>query len=503
MSNMAKRRIPRCMSTQHPDNATTPFFSNSSVIEGEAEVREAHYAYSQLGCEEQMWDSEGKEADSFVVKKLLSAYPQFFEQNILGRDVFLTLRVPNPSVEKKEGKILLEALESIPRSFDSARAFYSIAAEEGLVDARGTAPVFEVILPMTTSAVEVDRVWNYYKNFVAGKSSRPVSQGDVSVGEWVGGFEPAEISVIPLVENKESMEKIDSIVGHFLKGKNIVQQRVFLARSDPALNYGSLPAVLLVKNALQKLAAVEEKTSVEILPIIGTGSAPFRGNFKPTNAGELAREYPSIQTFTLQSAFKYDYPEEEVKKAVGLLNSSKRGKPTVVDEAQSMEIIERVSTEYISQVQLLAPAINKLSSLIPNRRKRHLHVGLFGYSRSVTGLSLPRAITFCASLYSIGIPPELMGLNALKPADFEYLNGIYPQFHSDVADATQFLNRKILAKFPTIEGKITASLENFEFETDLAHEQSTSIIWDAFEKNDLPKARVEVEKAARMRKFLG
>src|SRR3989338_3905566 len=151
---MAKRKIPRCMSTQHPDNASTPPFSNSAVIEGEAEVREAHYAYSQLGCEEQMWDSEGKEADAFVVKKLLSAYPQFFEQNILGRDVFLTLRVPNPAVEKKEGKILLEALESIPRSFDSAKAFYSIAADEGLFDAQGTAPVFEVILPMTTSAVE-------------------------------------------------------------------------------------------------------------------------------------------------------------------------------------------------------------------------------------------------------------------------------------------------------------------------------------------------------------
>ena len=132
-----------------------------------------------------------------------------------------------------------------------------------------------------------------------------------------------------------------------------------------------------------------------------------------------------------------------------------------------------------------------------------MHVGLFGYSRSVTGLSLPRAITFCASLYSIGIPPELLGLNALKPSDYEYLDESYPQFHSDIADAAQFLNRKNLAKFPALEGKITASLENFKFDTNAEHEQASLQFLEAFEKNDLPKARGEVEKAARLRKFLG
>ncbi len=53
--------IPRCMSTQHPDNATVPFFATSGVLAGEDEIREAFYAYSHLGCDEQMWDVEGKE----------------------------------------------------------------------------------------------------------------------------------------------------------------------------------------------------------------------------------------------------------------------------------------------------------------------------------------------------------------------------------------------------------------------------------------------------------
>ena len=115
--------VPRCMGTQHPDNANAPFFSTSSVG-GEDGIQEAYYALSHLGCDEQMWDREGKEVDNFVVKKLLSRHEEFFRQKVLGRDVFVILRVPNPTVEKEEAKILLETLESIPRSFDAARLFY-------------------------------------------------------------------------------------------------------------------------------------------------------------------------------------------------------------------------------------------------------------------------------------------------------------------------------------------------------------------------------------------
>jgi len=486
------------MSTQHPDNVSTPFFSNSSVIEGEAEIKEAYFAFSHLGCEEQMWDSEGKDVDNFVVRKLLSAYQQFFSDNALGKDVFLTLRVPNPDVEKNEGKVLLETLEAIPRSFDAAKAFYGPALGEGV------APVFEVILPMTTNPAQADRVWWYYKNFVVGKAFKSIREGDSSVSEWVGDFNPKEISVIPLIENQESMERIDFIVGEFLKGKNAERQRVFLARSDPALNYGSLSAVLLVKNALQKLSELEEKTSVELLPIIGTGSAPFRGNFKPTNASEFVREYPSIQTFTVQSAFKYDFPVDEVKKALLFLKETKRGKPQPVDERKSTVIVEKVSAEYARQVQELAPLVNKLSHLVPARRKRRLHIGLFGYSRNaVVGFSLPRAISFCASLYSIGIPPELLGLSALTSSDFAYLDDAYKSFRQDVADAAQFLNEKSLGRFPRLKQQIWGVLENVEFEINEEHLQASEAVIAEFEKNNFAKATEEIEKAAWIRKFLG
>jgi phosphoenolpyruvate carboxylase len=71
-------RIPATMSTQHPDNASIPEWSSEEVINGNSEVFEAFYAYSALGCQEVMWDSEGKDSDTRVVRKLLQKHWDYF-----------------------------------------------------------------------------------------------------------------------------------------------------------------------------------------------------------------------------------------------------------------------------------------------------------------------------------------------------------------------------------------------------------------------------------------
>ena len=121
---MKNHNVSRTMSTQHPDNVNNPFFSDSSELGGDDEIKEAFYAYSHIQCHEQLWDCEGKEVDNFVVKKLLTSYEPYFRKHVLGKDKQLTIRVPNPSVEKNEAKVLLETLESIPRNFDAAKLFY-------------------------------------------------------------------------------------------------------------------------------------------------------------------------------------------------------------------------------------------------------------------------------------------------------------------------------------------------------------------------------------------
>jgi len=484
-------RIPRCMSTQHPDNVNSPFFTKNAILGGEDEVQEAYYAFSHLGCDEQMWDCEGKEVDSYVVKKLLTKYKSFFKENLLGKNIRLTLRGPNPAIEKVEAKVLLEVLESIPRSFDAAKLFYG----------NDITPIFEVVLPMTSSAIELDNIYSYYCDYVVGKEKKILHKGGITVGEWIGKFKPKKINIIPLFEDIDHMLDAHNITKEYLLNKNLEHQRVFLARSDPALNYGLISAVFLNKIALQRLYRLSEEIGVEIYPIVGVGSAPFRGNLRPQNAEHIAEEYPSACTFTIQSAFKYDYPPEEVIMGIKKLQKIKVRRPQEVDEERCLEIIEKYSNEYKKQIIELAPIINKVAKNIPSRRKRKLHIGLFGYSRNVRGISLPRAITFTASLYSLGLPPEILGLNALNNDDFHFISNVYINFEKDLKDAIKYLNPASIF----IPNELKIFLRDFPIysEIDEIHKEITDKIQNIIEKNESDNIEEYILSAANLRKFLG
>jgi len=421
------------MSTQHPDNVNVPFFSKGAKIGGEDEIKEAYYTFSHLGIDEQMWDVEGKEVDNYVVKKLLTTYEHFFRENILGEDVRLTLRVPNPVEERAEAKILLETLESIPRSFDASALFYQ----------KDIAPIFEVILPLTDSSSSIDHIYRYYKDFIVGRQDKVFKKGDITIGEWIGQFKPATVNVIPLMEDMTHQLAADTIVREYLADKPAPDggQRVFLARSDPAMNYGVFGAVVSNKIALMKLEKLSTEIGVALHPILGAGSAPFRGNLNPRTVRRFTREYPSVETFTLQSAFKYDYPLDEIRDAVDYLRRQYQpGRATLIDAEGALALAEPYTRAYKEQVMALAPVVNKVAAFIPKRRDRKLHTGLFGYARSLGGVTLPRAITFTAALYSVGMPPELLGLTAFTRATYSRAREIYYFFEEDLRDALKGLN---------------------------------------------------------------
>lgn len=170
--------VPRLMSTQHPDNATLPFFTAGDVIEGEDEIQEAYYVYSHLGCDEQMWDFEGKEGDEYAVKKLL-AVRRVLRGPPVGDGRAADRSRPEPRRGGVRGEDPAGDPESIPRSFDAARRF---AGEYGL---ETTAPIFEVIVPMVTDADQLNAVHEYYERFVTGKADEAVWDGR-TVEEWVG-----------------------------------------------------------------------------------------------------------------------------------------------------------------------------------------------------------------------------------------------------------------------------------------------------------------------------
>ncbi len=405
-SKLETRKIPHTMSTQHPDNVNVPDWSPTEVIDGNAEIHEAFWAYETLGCQEVMWDSEGKDADTRVVRKLVNNYCRYFQENIIGQDIFLTYRIPNPRIETVEKKVVVETLQNIPVTHDVASSFYK----------KEVSPIFEVILPFTTSGDELIWLHNYYRKAI-------VADEDVMLDEstkaknWIGGFNPKKINVIPLVEDYDSLINVDRIIQPYIDLAHPRNLRVFLARSDPALNYGLICSVLLAKMALSKLKKTEREHKTSIHPIVGVGSKPFRGHLAPDNLDKFLEEYGGVSTVTVQSAARYDYPLEQVKEFVKLLNDRLPShEPETVESHEETTLLgamQKCRQQYESEAEILAPLVNCVSHYIPPRRARKLHIGLFGYSRSIKGVSLPRAIPFAAALYSIGIPPEFIGAKAL------------------------------------------------------------------------------------------
>lgn len=384
------------MATQHPDNAGKPFWHDQAFISAETEIEEMYQNFFQLGCEEYMWDWEGKFADEAIIEKLLGKYFTDFQKKQLGKNIFLTLRIPNIWEEK---------------TFKLARAYMSVLSAAEFTESLklATPPVFEFILPMTKSS---NQLLHIQKTF----------QKTAQLHEEIFGetnFKKGYIHIIPLFESVDDLAGCAKILTAFIQQhqKNFQEKpayiRAFIARSDPALNAGFIPAVLAVRLALREFYRISHLTQIPIYPIIGTGSLPFRGGVNPENIEKILKQYEGVKTITIQSAFRYDYSLEEVKKALTLMKKKlSKVKPLIFSDKEFSElkkIIKIFQQPYCKTIEAASVFINEMASHIPKRRERVQHIGLFGYSRGIGKTRLPRAITFTSAWYSLGIPPEFIG----------------------------------------------------------------------------------------------
>jgi phosphoenolpyruvate carboxylase len=133
-----------------------------------------------------------------------------------------------------------------------------------------------------------------------------------------------------------------------------------------------------------------------------------------------------------------------------------------------------------------------------------MHVGLFGYSRQMNKISLPRAIPFCCALYSIGIPPELLGLSALSEKDLDLVRNIYHAFDEDITDSTKYLCKENLERLPGGVGqKIEEMLQNFDCRPDSQYSIYAKEVMDILLSADKSNLAEAIIKTAWMRNFLG
>ena len=149
----------------------------------------------------------------------------------------------------------------------------------------------------------------------------------------------------------------------------------------------------------------------------------------------------------------------------------------------------------------LAPLIQHVAGFVPARRKRKLHVGLFGYARQMGEHRLPRAIGFTASLYSLGLPPEVLGLDALTQEDLDFVRGVYVHFDDDLRDALRALNPDT----GLVPKEVLDALDRIglDWNSDEEHREITQKVAAAATGDQRADVQPLLLRAAGLRRFLG
>lgn len=500
------RKIPATMATQHPDNAGAPFWDDGKPFVGvHEEMREAVACFKELKVGEYMWDWEGKHADAAVIDRLFSDYHEYFSEYQLGRDQFLTFRLPN--IWEEKGYNLLQAMTVILSSEDFARDLKF-----------NNRPLFEIILPMTERADQLIHMQKLFQKVAKFKSAEFTIDNENNTDY---------LEIIPLVESVESQLAVGELLTEYVKlhdktfGKKPEYIRAFLACSDSSLTSGLLAGILGNKIALSRMQEFSSESGIPIYPIMGAGSLLFRGGLAPDTIDRFIQEFAGVRTVTVQSSFRYDNPEVIVKKAIARLeNDLPNTKPRLIAKSDQVELtnIGGIAAKYYKQsLNSIVADLNNIFEAVPKRRDRRQHIGLLAYSRTTGTQVLPRAITFTAGLYSIGVPPEFIGLGRtlrdLKPAQLEVLLSEYKNIAADFEKAGRFYNEHNLAALAEQNEAWSEIQNDFAFSQKVlgitlgpktsdenAHRELSSALMRTKDKSEMTKLITEM---ATLRKSLG
>lgn len=249
--------------------------------------------------------------------------------------------------------------------------------------------------------------------------------------------------------------------------------------------YGLVAAVLAVKVMISDAAGLAEELELVSAPIFGGGALPFRGHVRLENLPGLLKDFGGIKTVTIQSGLRYDHAPGEAAKVAALLRKELPGsQPRRLDDDEVVfvkDVLVRFAAEYMSVFGTVAGLATKLAEdIVPQQRDRLTSRGPTGYARrapnpnelsAFTGDSnliarlrsitmpadadIPRAISYTAALYTVGLPPEFIGvgggLAAVAKAHGDEgvarLLEFYPGLSRDLDFASHFLSMKVAARF--------------------------------------------------------
>ncbi|KAF0092318.1 MAG: phosphoenolpyruvate carboxylase [Fusobacteria bacterium] len=462
------RKYPISMGTQHPDNS-------GRYISIQNEPEEAFHILEKqekggLGIEEIMIDFEGKLTPYHQTSQI--ALGLISKGIIPGKDVRITPRIPN-AVKEPVFRQLMSIMSLVETNI--------LAYRKSSIQA-----ITETVVPMIETGEELVTL-----------SKRINSVIELGNKNYDIQFPLDSIKIIPLVETVPALANVDNILDIYDKEqrKNGIYNdsyRVMLARSDSAMSYGMVSSVLAIRIALSKLANWSVANGVEVAPILGCGSLPFRGHLTKKNLNGFMKNYAGVKTFSIQSGMRYDHGESETRRVVNALAEGVDSNETRIFSSEEIlemqEMIGIFSKHYLGLFGKLICTVDFISKYIPKNRDRLAGVKTdLQYSREsvvvdeiaalvkdenlkseLLGIdthiecSVPRAISFTASLYTLGMPPEFIGIGkGLKEVMEKYgdvgiirLNEYYPLLRADLLFASKFVNSKVAKGIVSDEARV-------------------------------------------------
>ncbi|MHB8764423.1 MAG: phosphoenolpyruvate carboxylase [Deferrisomatales bacterium] len=409
------RLVPHAMGTQHPDNVSKVPFGPGARVGRELEEEEVLYNVTVLGLRELMIDYEKKQGGCTPLWDWLHKCPTCLEEKVIGRHFHVTPRIPNPDGDRDD-----------PYFWQAMGIFVNSLLVMRRMNLSWM-PFTEFVVPDASRGATLAEVERDILDLYRLQAGQYRHYGDGSAFPFDGRFYVQGIPLIETVEDLLDPEPIwDDLIARRreLTGEETYVQRSFIARSDPALKAGLVPALVAAAVALDRGRRYEARTGVRMPQIVGIGSAPFRGGLtpEPGSLSAVLRTYPGAATLTVQSAFRYDHPEARVIAAAAELEDRlaagwlERGAlPAGPDDAEVGElrrIIGTLKAAYEASYRELLPLVSRVAEAVPSHRDRYSNVAVTGEARRVGGLPAVRAIKYAASCYSLGLPPGVLGFRA-------------------------------------------------------------------------------------------
>ncbi|UXD21516.1 phosphoenolpyruvate carboxylase [Ignicoccus pacificus DSM 13166] len=380
--------MPKLMATQHPDSTI--------VFTPQDEVKEAIEDVIPLerggrGCDEKMVDYEGKATPYSQIRAIIEEAR--YHDIVPGEDFLITPRVPNPRLEDKD-KHLLAITAAVTANMYSQMYFNTNAVQF-------------IVLPMSASTIELAEV------------QRRILKVERLVAEEFSLRREEWIRLIPLFETSESHMHIDEIIEGlriaFIKEIGLFEKefRVFVGKSDSAIHGGHITSSIGIKMAILKMWRWQQNTMFKSYPIVGMGKPPMRGHMAEWVRNEWVEAWKGYFTATVQSALRFNTDRKDYVATVMTIanNAGKVPDLSLLDEEQRLiSMAWKASEVYVQRLDRLVDAIQFMSKLVLGTRAR-----LDTYKRKAkTGKEMPRAIKFCASMYSMGLGPSLVGASVIE-----------------------------------------------------------------------------------------